>query len=205
MQEAKRQIIKIIQNKYFRNEITHLRKTGRAPNNSRLKYLQPFLDDDIIRVGGRLKNSDIKFDQKHPIILPSEHRIAQLIIEYTHKKNFHSGPELTLALLRQEYWILGARNRIKKLPKSIEHEMGDLPDRRVNKARPFSNCGVDYGGPIYIKQGGTRSKILVKAYIALFVCLATKAIHIELVTSLSADSFISALKRLIGQTTRPPL
>lgn len=77
--------------------------------------------------------------------------------------------------------------------------MGNLPKVRVNAARPFTYCGVDYGGPLYIKEGGTRSKRKIKSYIAVFVCLVSKAIHIELVTSLTTEAFLAALRRCMGR------
>ena len=73
--------------------------------------------------------------------------------------------------------------------------MGQLPGVRVQKARPFTNSGIDYAGPITIKSGLTKNATGVKAYIAVFVCMATKAAHLELVTKLTADAFLAALKR----------
>ncbi|XP_062557045.1 uncharacterized protein LOC134221894 [Armigeres subalbatus] len=82
-------------------------------------------------------------------------------------------------------------------PKMMEQYMGDLPSVRVTAAYPFSRSGVDYAGPFFLKQGRGRSPI--KAYISLFVCMSTKAIHLELVTSLTTDGFMSALHRFVGR------
>jgi len=75
--------------------------------------------------------------------------------------------------------------------------MGHLPQVRVKPSKPFTNSGVDYSGPFYIKQGGISSKTLVKCYVALFICLATKAIHVELVTDLSTEAYIASLRLLL--------
>jgi len=72
--------------------------------------------------------------------------------------------------------------------------MGELPSLRVRPARPFLTTGIDYAGPISIRLGPPRSKQISKGYIAIFVCFVTKAIHIELVTSLSTNAFMAALK-----------
>jgi hypothetical protein len=77
--------------------------------------------------------------------------------------------------------------------------MGNLPSKRVQPARPFINCGVDYAGPIVIKQSKGRGKNSVKTYVALFICLATKAIHLQLVTDCSTETFLGALKRFIAR------
>jgi len=65
--------------------------------------------------------------------------------------------------------------------------------------RPFTNTGLDYVGPFHVKQGGQRSKITTKGYIALFICLSTRAIHLELVPDLSTEAYIAALHRFVSR------
>jgi hypothetical protein len=77
--------------------------------------------------------------------------------------------------------------------------MGNLPKSRVEPTRPFSISGVDYAGPIYIKECRGRSKRTVKAYICVFVCFSTKAVHLELVGDLTTQTFLNALKRFISR------
>ncbi|GFS77604.1 DUF5641 domain-containing protein [Trichonephila clavipes] len=81
--------------------------------------------------------------------------------------------------------------------------MGNLPKHRVTLERPFFSCGIDYAGPVLIKcNKGQRTKS-TKDYIALFVCLATKAVHIEAVRDLTTDSFIAALRRFSARRGAP--
>lgn len=75
--------------------------------------------------------------------------------------------------------------------------MGNLPKARLEPAPPFYNCGVDYAGPILIKNKKGRGSKLVKAYICIFVCFVTKAMHIELVTELSS------LRRFMARRGQP--
>ncbi|XP_055527681.1 uncharacterized protein LOC129720255 [Wyeomyia smithii] len=77
--------------------------------------------------------------------------------------------------------------------------MGNLPVSRVVPLPPFAITGVDYAGPFLIKQGGRRLT-LVKAYVAVFVCMTTKAVHLEVVSDLSTGAFLASLKRFIGRT-----
>ncbi|XP_037930101.1 uncharacterized protein LOC119664746 [Teleopsis dalmanni] len=80
--------------------------------------------------------------------------------------------------------------------------MGNLSKERVTECLPFNVTGVDFAGPIptYLKIRGKRP---YKSYIAVFVCFASKAVHLEAVTELSADAFISALKRFVGRRGVP--
>ena len=73
--------------------------------------------------------------------------------------------------------------------------MADLPEvKLVPEKPPFTHVGVDYFGPLQVKQGRSR----VKRYGCLFNCLATLAVHIEIAHSLDSDSMINALRRFIS-------
>ena len=81
--------------------------------------------------------------------------------------------------------------------------MGQLPAARVTPTPPFTITGIDYAGPFILKRGHTRKPVLVKAYLALFVCLATKAVHIEIVSDLTTEAFLASLKRFISRRGLP--
>ena len=81
--------------------------------------------------------------------------------------------------------------------------MGELPSTRVQPTRAFLITGVDYAGPVSLRLGTTCSKIITKSYIAIFVCFATKAVHIEVVTSLTTEPFLPALRRFIARRGKP--
>jgi hypothetical protein len=211
LREATLMCVKCAQTDCFMKEITALAERGTLSNKSSLLSLNPFIDGkQLLRVGGRLENSDLTFDQQHPLILPTGHHITTLIIEDYHKENMHASGQLLLSLIRQKFWIPGAKNALKKATQKclncFRHKattatqlMGQLPEVRVKPSKPFTNTGVDYSGPFYIKQGGKRSKTLVKCYVALFVCLSTKAIHLELVTELSTEAYIASLRRFVAR------
>ncbi|XP_071576705.1 uncharacterized protein [Temnothorax nylanderi] len=77
--------------------------------------------------------------------------------------------------------------------------MGQLPFVRVNPAWPFSHSGLDYAGPVTLKTWRGRAAKSYKGYLAIFVCLATSAVHIEVVTDYTTDAFIAAYKRFSGR------
>lgn len=205
---AERAILCAVQVVHFENDIKHLqKKRNLAPA---LRKLRPFLDNNLIRVGGRLKNSDLSYNSQHPILLPSKEHVTTILIDYHHKKYLHAGPQLLMSLLRQKYWILSARNLIRKRvhlcntcfktnPKSNFPIMGDLPECRVKQSKPFLHTGVDHAGPIAITMNRQRGTRRLKAYICLFICLVTRAVHIELVSDLSTDCFLNAFKRFIAR------
>lgn len=179
--------------------------------SSKLIALNPFLDrDGVIRLGGRLQNAEISYSQRHPIILPSEGNFTKLIVMSEHLKNLHAGPQALLSIIRLRFWLLAGLRTVSKIlsrcvvcykvqPKCHEHLMGELPKVRVTPSRPFANCGVDYCGPFEIKAGKTRGQSFVKGYICLFICLSTKAVHLEMACDLSTKGFLNCFKRFIAR------
>ena len=83
--------------------------------------------------------------------------------------------------------------------------MGQLPMERVTPDLVFENVGVDYAGPVYVKYGHVRKPTIVKAYICIFVSLSVKAVHLELVSDLTSDAFIAALRRFIARRGKSSL
>ena len=118
----------------------------------------------------------------------------------------HAGSEAVLSAVRQKYQPLSARGSIKGIirqcmrvnHRSTSYLMGQLPPVRVNVQSPFLSAGVDYAGPFYVKDR-VRSKTTTKAYLCLFVCMTTKAVHLELATDLTTEAFIRCLQRLTAR------
>ncbi|GFX27788.1 integrase catalytic domain-containing protein [Trichonephila clavipes] len=144
-----------------------------------------------------------------------EHSISELLIKEQHIAHLHAGPTLLAHVLRQSHWIVGSRKLINKCIRkclkcnkfktstTTPQLMGNLPKHRVTLERPFFSCGIDYAGPVLIKCNKGRGTKSTKGYIALFVCLATKAVHIEAVGDLTTDSFIAALRRFSARRGAP--
>lgn len=206
---------RVVQVQTFPNEYDSLSNHTDINRSSNLLSLAPFMgQDNLIRVGGRLKNSVLSFDACHQIVLPSNHFLTKRIIEFEHQRNMHSGLQATMASIRQRFWPLSLRSATRKIiancvtcfrakPAFSEALMGNLPATRVNASRPFSHCGVDYAGPVTLREGKRRNSRNHKAYIAVFVCFTTKAVHLEVVSDLTTDAFVAALKRLISRRGKP--
>lgn len=106
MQHPEILIIRLVQREVFDNEIKCLQSKKNLHNQSKLKGLYPFIDKlGILRVGGRLQNSDLNFSQKHPIILPSKHKVTTNIIRQAHSITLHGSEVEVLAYLRNKYHI----------------------------------------------------------------------------------------------------
>ncbi|XP_018399979.1 PREDICTED: uncharacterized protein LOC108777551, partial [Cyphomyrmex costatus] len=205
---------RVVQRTSFSEEYKALSKGKPISTSSKLLSLSPFMDEiGLIRVGGRLRNSNL-LEARHPILLPREHNFTKRVISHEHVRNMHAGAQATMAAIRQRFWPLSFRSSTRKILRScitcfrvkpIQSEaiMGSLPASRVTMSRPFSHCGVDYAGPIIIKEGKRRNARNSKAYISIFVCFATKAVHIELVSDLTSDAFLGALRRFISRRDKP--
>ena len=206
-------IIRTIQMSDFTAEIQQLQKHNQIHKKSSILSLTPFLDENgIPRVGGRLEHGALSFDAKHPMILPYNDPLVKLLFTMLHEENKHCGATALLAIMRQRFFpIRGkitARAVVQKCvkctrarPKLCQQIMGNLPEDRVTPARPFIRTGVDYCGPFNIHYK-VRGKKPTKAYIAVFCCFVTKAVHLELVTDLTTEAFIGALKRFIARRGR---
>jgi len=148
------------------------------------------------------------------MILPASQHFTKLIVSAEHIRIHHAGPQLLTASLREKYWI----SRIRNLVKTEKHQcltcykfkaqatqqlMGELPSAQVQPSRPFLTTGIDYAGPISLRLGTTCSKTIIKGYIAIFVCFTTRAVHIEVVTSLTTEAFLAALRRFIARREKP--
>ncbi|XP_018368330.1 PREDICTED: uncharacterized protein LOC108764543, partial [Trachymyrmex cornetzi] len=212
--EAEIQILKKLQSSQFQREIKELENKGRVIKH-RIAGLNPFLDQNgIIRVGGRLRGSNLSFAQKHPILLPNRNPLTDIIIRETHESNYHAGIQHTLATMRQRFWVLDGRNQVRKVVRTcvrcfrfdsnnIQPKMGNLPAVRVSEAIPFSNTGIDFCGPFYIKERKFRNRTRIKVYVYIFVCMAIKAVHLEVVSDLTTDGFLAALRRFAARRGLP--
>lgn len=205
-------ILHCIQSEVFSTELGKLTKGQSLPSNSRLLNLSPILDSDgLLRVGGRLnKATTLSFNERHPILLPKGHHVTQLIIRQIHCRNLHPGVQTTLHLIRQRYWPIDGRNQVRHIirkcvrcfrvnPTTVNYPMSDLPKERITFANPFTHTGVDYCGPLFIKEKRHRNRNKLKVWICIFMCFSTKAVHIEVVNDISTEEFLAALSRFISR------
>jgi len=201
----------MVQSLAFRPEIKSVTAGHPVSWRSPLRRLTPIIDDrGLLRVGGRLKHSPLTADQRHPVILPPESHLTYLIISETHCRTFHGGAQLTLATIRQWFWIPRGRQlvrrRIHRCPTcarwraaSPQPLMSSLPEARVTPNRPFLHTGVDFAGSIWLRTTKGRGHRAFKAFLSIFVCFSSRAVHLEVVSDYTADAFLAALRRFTSR------
>ena len=216
LKTAELQFLRYAQYTEFPDKCTALSRGQQLSSNSKIIGLRPKIDDDgLLRSDGRLQNAKfLSYDVRYPVILPRNSRITKLIVKEFHEKGNHaSGTHQTLAALSSRYWIVAAREEIRKLEKECiecrrrkgkpgEKIMAPLPIARLQTSlRAFSRTAVDFGGPFITVQG--RGKSRQKRYLCLFTCLATRAVHLEIAFGLDTCSFLNVFYRMVNRRGLP--
>ena len=207
-EDVKVVLIKYVQNTSFKEEIELLRDGKAIPKKSRLYSLTPMLDNlGVLRIKGRLEQSDLCYESAHPIILPAD-RFSHLIAQDYHRVMKHAGLSTVMNAIRQKYWIISLRRLVKSVTKSCvqcqrmqapacNQEAPDLPEERVKKHYPFEVTGIDFAGPVYVSD--TR----VKHYICLYTCMTVRAVHLEVTSSLNCQEFMKSFRRFTARRGMP--
>ena len=225
LRNAEKEISRRVQEESFEEELVILRKAASTPptkgqsskrqvkKSSKIVKLDPRVIDGLLCVGGRLAKGPFQQNAKNPVILPKSHHIVPLIIRQHHHVSGHSGVEHVLSLIREKFWIVGARTAVrrclnaclpcKRTQASVgEQKMADLPlDRITPDKPPFSFVGVDCFGPFLIRRGRTE----VKRYGVLHTCLVVRAVHIEAAHNVDTDSLFNNFRRFVARRGSPEL
>ncbi|XP_058827206.1 uncharacterized protein LOC131687171 [Topomyia yanbarensis] len=201
------------QSQAYSEEINQLNIDGSVDKRSSLRSLLPFSEEHgVMRVRGRIGNAPhIPYAEKYPVVLPREHRITFLLVNYYHQWFLHANGETVYNELRQMFYIPKLRTLIRKVGRSCQYcnvqkavpvppQMARLPKERLTPfVRPFTYVGVAYMGPFEVKVG----RSLVKRWICLFTCLTVWAVHMELAHSLSTSSCVMAFTRFVARRGAP--
>ncbi|XP_055526970.1 uncharacterized protein LOC129719604 [Wyeomyia smithii] len=220
-QVAERALLKLAQVEAYPDEVRTLLKSRQAKcstgvnleKSSLLYKLSPILDEfDVIRMEGRLATADFSpFELRYPIVLPRGHQITRKLLDHYHQKFGHAGRETVTNEVRQRFCIPHLRAEIKKVMDScmwckIKKCKPDTPrmaplliQRITPNRRPFSFSGVDFFGPLEVTVG----RHVEKRWVALFTCLVTRAIHLEVAHSLSSQSCLMAIRRFACRRGMP--
>ena len=139
----------------------------------------------------------------YPVFIPNKLLVAEKLVEEAHLQTVHQGVTLTVARIRDQYWIPTLRQLVKRIIKrcyvckrfNISHypkpSQGLIPTDRTKQDLPFSVIGTDYAGPFICKTNGKRD---IKVYLLLFTCSLTRAVHLEILPNQTTQELIQALK-----------
>ena len=188
------------------DEVASLAKHGGPLKDSKLANLNPFLcpTSGLLRLGGRIHKSSLPEEEKHPIILPSNHPVVKLLIEDVHCHQLHAGVGCTLSVPRQKFWLIKGRSILRQTVKNclvcrhyhtkpFMQKMAPLPEDRIKPAPPFTNVGLDFTCPLSLKNSSE------KAYICLFTSAVTRAIHLGIVSNTTLERFLLTLRRMVAR------
>ena len=210
-------LLQFSQKRTYSEELSGLRKSPPQPikRSSHLLCLNPFLGSDgLLHVGGRLSKASISYSQKHPILLSPKDPLTRLIFLSQHLTLGHCGPTMLFSTIGSNYYVTAARRLAKticrqcvvcqKIAATTEQQlMGQLPAPRVTESQSFIIIGVDYAGPFTLKTDRKRKAPEYSAWLAVFVCFATKGVHLEVIDSATTESFLATLRNLICRRGAP--
>ncbi|XP_066910509.1 uncharacterized protein [Clytia hemisphaerica] len=174
-----------------------------------------FLGGEVYRWKGRLNNAPIPFDAKHPIWLPTNSPLVDLLIKQAHDKVMHNGQRETLNELRSQFQIPRLRQRVRhfiyKCTICKKHggkayrypESYDLPKSRLQVGAAFQNIGIDYCGPYLVYNVFDKTNEKFKVWISLITCQASRAVYLDIATDYSGESCIEVLRRFMNRRGIP--
>ena len=191
-----------------RSETTLLKLAQNGLDQQALLHAETH-DDGVQRIQSRVQGN---------LLIPLPHSMfLQRIIEYQHQQTFHGGVSSTMAAIREKFHVKKLRTLVKsfihRCNRCKQHRVkrigppreSDLPKFRTEFTRPFEATGVDFAGPFYVKALSKERNEVSKAYVALFTCSTTRAVHLELCEDLSARQFQLALKLFIARRGTPKM
>lgn len=208
---------RMVQQEAFGEEMAMLRDGKQLANKCPIFLAKPYLDEDgLLRVHGRADAADVRFipnESKRPILLPHAHRVTFLMVRHYHERQAHQLVDATIAAVRVKFWVPQLRtlvNQVRHACQSCKFRsamptppiQGQLPrDRMDVYARPFTNTGLDFFGPVSVTVGRRHEK----RWVALFTCLTVRAVHLEVAADLSTDACLLCIRNLCNIRGVPAL
>ena len=202
--------------KHFTKEIAYpsSKKSNNLPSTPYINQFKLFLDkDQLLCCHGRIGNSSEPESSKTPFLLPSKDKFTELVISETHEFIKHNGIRDTLSTIRSKFWILRGREAVKRFLRHCvicrRHQTKpfsgpptpELPESRVDDSPPFTNTGLDFAGPLYVRPENNIDT--TKVWMLLFTCASTRAIHLELSPGMDAQLFLRCFRRFVSRKGLP--
>ena len=215
LDEAERHLQYLVQGESFATERKVLLGNKSVKRSCRIAPHSPFISPNgLIRSSGRIKRLiEVGFNVKYPIILDARHPFVKRFLEHTHVKHFHQGVEYLRSIMQEHYTVLKLRSSLRSIKAhclrcqefqtvTMQPIMSDsTKERLAYQSLPFTNTGVDYFGPFYVTVRHTTEK----RWGFLFTCLTTRAVHVEIVTSMDTSSCVMGVERFVSRRGTPAM
>jgi len=181
-----------------------------GPQDKRISRLCPYMDSEgIIRLRTKTVERRDLGDFGIPAVLPSSHPMVEMLVLRAHEKACHVRVQGLLSLLRERFWILKGRKTIRGIltkcvvcrrhgARHFSTIPPALPEQCIRDAAVFEITGVDMAGPLFLKD-------CRKAWVCLYTCAVYRAVHLELTSSLSTESFLQTFRRFVARRGRPAI
>ncbi len=208
-------LIRLDQQESFPEAFKAVKKKERLPRGHALYKFECSIDENgVLLINTRVRDPLNPSSGRKIIPLSIRSELTKLLLQSLHRRHLHPGTNTLLAIVKETYHIPGIKSYLKGLSRrcvscqrayqqGTTQPMGLLPQTRTTPSAPFLYTGVDFAGPFRTKQGYTRKPVHNKSYACIFVCMATRAVHIELCLSLSSDEFLAALRRFCSRRGCP--
>ncbi|KAH7705747.1 Pao retrotransposon peptidase family protein [Aphelenchoides avenae] len=173
--------------------------------------------DGLLRANSRLKNAQgLPSSAYNPIYLPRQARATALLIHFHHDPARHLGTNAILASMRRRFWFTSGRRTVQVAIKLLCKECAIwnakplkipewsvLPPARVNQCKPFSHIGLDNFGSYTVRDVLEGKAGHRKVWVLIVSCLTTRAVWMDVVPDMSAESFINSFKRHMASNGTP--
>jgi len=201
VKDAKENIFRLSQLEFYPEVFHSISKSTLLPKGHALyRSMFSLSKKGHILISSRVRNRSTPSTPQQLTLLSAKSQLTKLLVRTLHATCSHAGISAMDSILSRTYYIPHLRNLLKFVSKTcpscqrayarpLQHQMGMLPASRTTPAPPFDRTGVDF--------------VLIKTYAAVFVCMCTKAIHLELCTSLSTEDFLATLRRFVARRGCP--
>ena len=134
------------------------------------------------------------------------------LVWHSHEQIEHGGVSSTMGKVRESYWIL----KLRMIVKSVVHKCytckkyrakrlaapptAALPEFPTTVTEPFAVTGVDFAGPLLYRS---EQNTIEKAYIILYTCVSTRAVHLKVVKGMGVADFQRSFKEFTARRGLP--
>ncbi len=212
---TKRLFFRLVQVETYPEAVQAVQRNSHVPKAHSLSGFNLSLTDDgLPTLTTRVR--DFRLHNRPRVLIPLSIKssLVRLYVTDLHIQYHHAGPQTLLSIISDSHYIPALRNFLKGLSRrcttcqraysrGTTQQLGLLPASRTTPAPPFSETGLDFAGPFYVRRGHVRRPVLIKSYVCVFVCTVTKAVHLELSSDLSTEEFLAALRRFCARRGTP--